>query len=54
MNAPVLTQLGPLRIAEFMRETWQRRPLLVRQALSAFRPPVTRAQLFALARHDDV
>jgi 50S ribosomal protein L16 3-hydroxylase len=54
MTPPVLTRLGRHTVARFMREYWQRRPLLIRQALPGFRSPVTRDQLFALARRDDV
>ena len=54
MAPSVLTHLGELPVARFMREAWQRRPLLIRQALPAFRSPVTRAQLFALATRQDV
>ena len=54
MTAPVLTHLGEHTIARFMREAWQRRPLLIRQALPGFRPPVTRDQLFELAARDEV
>jgi len=54
MSPPVLTHLGPHTVAWFMREAWQRRPLLIRQALPGFRAPVTREQMFALAACDDV
>ena len=54
MTAPVLTHLGEHTVARFMREAWQRRPLLIRQALPGFRPPVRREQLFELAARDDV
>ena len=54
MTPPVLTHLGRRTVARFMREVWQRRPLLIRQALPAFAPPVTREQLFRLAALDDV
>jgi 50S ribosomal protein L16 3-hydroxylase len=40
-------------VDRFMREVWQRRPLLIRHALPGFRPPVGRDALFALARRDD-
>ena len=46
---PVLTQLGPHSVASFMRRTWQRRPLLIRQALPGLRTPVTRGELLRLA-----
>jgi 50S ribosomal protein L16 3-hydroxylase len=54
MTPPVLTHLGRQTVARFMRETWQRRPLLIRQAMPGFRSPITREQLFGLASHDDV
>lgn len=37
-----------------MRRHWQKKPLLVRQAIRDFRPPVTRAQLFELAGREAV
>lgn len=40
-------------VARFMREAWQRRPLLIRNALPGFVPPVSRDALFELARRDD-
>ena len=54
MAPTALTHLGPRTVARFMREVWQRRPLLIRQALPGLRSPVTREQMFALAAHDDV
>jgi 50S ribosomal protein L16 3-hydroxylase len=49
-----LPLLGGLSPARFMRRHWQQRPLLVRQAWPLVAPPVTRAELFALAARDDV
>ena len=46
--------LGGLSAAQFMRRHWHKAPLLVRQALAAAAPPVTRTQMFALAARDDV
>ena len=37
----------------FLRRHWQRRPLLLRQALPGFSSPLSRAELFALAGADD-
>jgi len=54
MSPPVLTRLGSRSVDWFMRKAWQRRPLLIRQALPAFRSPVTRAQLLGLASRDEV
>jgi 50S ribosomal protein L16 3-hydroxylase len=50
----VFTHLGRLPVAEFMRRYWQRRPLLIRNALAGFASPVTLAELFALARREGV
>lgn len=46
--------LGGLAPARFMRRHWHKRPLLVRQALPGVAPPLSRAELFALAGRDDV
>lgn len=46
--------LGGLSPAAFMRRHWQKKPLLVRQALPAVQAPLSRAQLFELAARDDV
>ena len=37
----VLQRLGNVPVASFMREAWQRKPLLIRAALPGFDPPVT-------------
>jgi 50S ribosomal protein L16 3-hydroxylase len=55
-----LALLGGLSPTAFMRDYWQKRPLLIRNALplvadsGAPLAPVTPAQLFALATRDDV
>ena len=49
-----LTLLGGLTPAQFMRRHWQKKPLLVRQAIPGFTPPVSRAGLFALAAQEGV
>ena len=36
-----LTLLGGLTPAQFMKTYWQRKPLLVRQAIPGFRAPVS-------------
>jgi 50S ribosomal protein L16 3-hydroxylase len=48
------TLLGGLSPATFMRRHWQKKPLLVRQALPGVEPPVSRAEMFALAQQEDV
>jgi len=45
-NLPLLGGLSPDR---FMRRYWQKKPLLIRQALPGVRPPVDRTGLFDLA-----
>ena len=49
-----LPLLGGLSAAQFMRRHWQKKPLVVRQAIPDFRPPVDRDALFALAGQEDV
>ena len=46
--------LGGLSPAQFMRRHWQKKPLLVRQAMPAFSPLLPRAQLFELAAREGV
>ncbi|MBX9612097.1 MAG: cupin domain-containing protein [Burkholderiales bacterium] len=49
-----LTLLGGLSPQQFMRRHWQKKPLLVRQALPGMRPLLDRAALVALAGQEDV
>jgi 50S ribosomal protein L16 3-hydroxylase len=49
-----LPLLGGLSPSQFMRRHWQKKPLLVRQALPGVAPPLPRAELFALAASDAV
>ena len=51
LPTPLLAGLSP---QTFMRRHWQKKPLLIRQAIPSVRPPATRAELFALAASDDV
>ena len=46
--------LGGLSPQAFMRGHWQKKPLLIRQAIPHVAPVVSRAQLFELASRDDV
>ncbi len=48
---PLLAGLTP---AQFMRRHWQKKPLLVRQALPGIEPPASLAELRTLAARDDV
>ncbi len=53
VNRP-LPLLGGLSPAGFMRRHWQKKPLLVRQALPGVRAPLARDELFELAARDEV
>ncbi len=46
--------LGGLTPQAFMRRHWQKKPLLIRQAVPGVRPPIERAELFAMAEQEDV
>ena len=49
-----MTLLGQLSPADFMRQYWQRQPLVIRQAIPGFQPLLSREQLAALASQDEV
>jgi 50S ribosomal protein L16 3-hydroxylase len=49
-----LPLLGGLTAQQFMRRHWQKKPLLVRQAIPGFRPLLDRAALFRLAGEPQV
>ena len=49
-----LTRLGALGVGDFMRRYWQKRPVLLRQALPQPVSPPSRGALFKLAARDDV
>lgn len=53
LNAP-WPLLGGLSPETFMRRHWQKKPLLIRQALPGVKPPIDRLGLFDLASRDDV
>jgi len=46
--------LGGLSAKQFLSQFWQRKPLLVRNAISNFKGPVQAPELFALASRPDV
>lgn len=48
---PLLAGLTP---AAFLRDYWQKKPLLIRQAIPDFRPLLSREALFDLASREDV
>ena len=46
--------LGNLTPSQFMRRYWQKKPLLIRQAIPNVEAPLSRDELFELADEDDV
>ncbi|MBL8514349.1 MAG: cupin domain-containing protein [Betaproteobacteria bacterium] len=48
-----LALLGGLSPRKFLREFWQRKPLVVRGAIRDFEEPLTAKEIFALAARDD-
>ena len=53
VNQP-LDLLGGLSPAQFMRRHWQKKPLVVRQAMPGFQPFLSRSALFQLASQEGV
>lgn len=53
INQP-LALLGGLSPKTFMQRHWHKKPLLIRQAIPGFKPPVDRTDLLELAAQDDV
>ncbi len=49
-----LPLLGGLTPAQFMRRHWQKKPLLIRQAIPGMQPPLDRVSLFDLAAREGV
>jgi 50S ribosomal protein L16 3-hydroxylase len=49
-----LTLLGDMSPDQFLREYWQKKPLLVRQAIPGFTPVLNREELFDMVGRDDV
>lgn len=49
-----LQLLGGLTAREFLRDYWQKKPLLVRQAISDFESPISPDELAGLALEDEV
>jgi 50S ribosomal protein L16 3-hydroxylase len=50
----VTSLLGNRTPAQFMRRYWQKKPLLIRQAIPDIQAPLSRGELFELADLDDV
>lgn len=50
----ILTLLGDISPATFLRDYWHKKPLLIRQAIPGMQPLLSRQALFDLATRDDV
>ncbi len=49
-----LTLLGGLTPAQFMKTYWQKKPLLIRQAIPGFKSPISVAALKKMSKQDEV
>ena len=49
-----MTLLGGITPAQFLRDYWHKKPLLIRQALPDFQPILSREALFGMAAQEDV
>jgi 50S ribosomal protein L16 3-hydroxylase len=52
--AATLARLGGMPVAHFLSRYWHRHPLVLRDAISGFGPPIDRERLFALAADAEV
>ena len=48
-----LPLLGGMDAEVFLRDYWQKKPLLVRKAISEFQAPLSKREVLALARRDE-
>ena len=51
---PLFKQLGDLSIESFLKDYWQKKPLLIRQAFPNFEPSISPDELAGFALEDDV
>ncbi|MEP7157499.1 MAG: cupin domain-containing protein, partial [Betaproteobacteria bacterium] len=52
-NNTALAQLGGMSAAKFLRDCWQKKPLLIRNAFPQFVEPLTKKEVFELAQRDE-
>lgn len=50
----VLTHLGELSVEEFLRDYWQKKPLLIRQAFPDFEAPISGEELAGMALEEHI
>ncbi len=53
MNTNPLTHLGSLSVEEFLRDYWQKKPLLIRQAFPNYEAPLSADELAGLALEEE-
>ena len=51
--SPTLPLLGDISAEVFLRDYWQKKPLLIRNAIADFVGPLTKTEVHTLARRDD-
>ncbi|MFV8782699.1 JmjC domain-containing protein [Microbulbifer sp. SA54] len=49
-----LTHLGDISVEEFLRDYWQKKPLLIRQAFPQFTPPISGEELAGMALEEHI
>lgn len=54
MTSPALPILGGLSAEQFLREYWQKKPLLIRQAIPEFESPISADELAGLSLEDEI
>lgn len=54
MNLPPLTTLGHLSVEEFLRDYWQKKPVLIRQAIPDYQSPIAPDELAGLSLEEDI
>jgi len=54
MNQKPLNQLGHLSVDEFLRDYWQKKPVLIRQAIANFQSPITPDELAGLSLEEEI
>ena len=54
IRAMKMALLGDLTVRQFLSRHWQKRPMVVRQALPGFKGVISTSRLFSLATRDDV
>ncbi|WP_231757401.1 cupin domain-containing protein [Microbulbifer elongatus] len=51
---PPLTHLGDMPVETFLRDYWQKKPLLIRNAFPGFEPPITGEELAGMALEEHI